>query len=335
MANTLGANLTKINFAKRLRKFSLHFLFNFALSLVLILLLGFFESGKLLASSGSGEFRVRSTTEQPVPASDGVGAFRTVCDFSHMNNDDPILFPGQPGKSHLHTFFGNTLTNAASDYSSLRSSGNSTCRGGIANRTGYWVAAVLDRQGKAIKPAQSHFYYKSGYLGISPSQINKIPDGLRMIAGDAKATGPQSGFVHWKCWNRYTGDFASIPKCDIGDFVTMSVDFPQCWDGVNLDSADHKSHITYPVNGACPSTHPVAIPLITENILYPVPEDGDTSGWRLSSDSYSTDQPGGYSIHADWFDGWDPSIKEAWTNNCIKKGLDCHSHLLGDGREIY
>jgi hypothetical protein len=37
---------------------------------------------------------------------------RTACQFSHMAFDDPIVYPGQPGKSHLHVFFGNTGTNA-------------------------------------------------------------------------------------------------------------------------------------------------------------------------------------------------------------------------------
>lgn len=40
--------------------------------------------------------------------------------------------------------------------------------------------------------------------------------------------------------------------------------FPSCWDGVNLDSEDHKSHMSYPVGGApdsgdCPSSHPVKV----------------------------------------------------------------------------
>jgi hypothetical protein len=36
--------------------------------------------------------------------------------------------------------------------------------------------------------------------------------------------------------------------------------FPTCWDGVNVDSWDHKSHVAYPSNGTfetqweCPST---------------------------------------------------------------------------------
>ena len=51
------------------------------------------------------------------------------------------------------------------------------------------------------------------------------------------------------------------------------IDVCSCWDGKNLDSPDHKSHVAYPVagaqtftgssvGGACPSTHPVKIPQI-------------------------------------------------------------------------
>ena len=48
------------------------------------------------------------------------------CRYSHQAPDDPIVFPGQPGLSHLHTFAGNTSTNAFSSFGSLRSSGT-TC----------------------------------------------------------------------------------------------------------------------------------------------------------------------------------------------------------------
>ena len=36
---------------------------------------------------------------QPSPTN--VGAFREPCNFSHMAFDDPIVFPGQPGRSQL------------------------------------------------------------------------------------------------------------------------------------------------------------------------------------------------------------------------------------------
>jgi hypothetical protein len=287
-------------------------------------------------SAGSNQTRVRATTEQPSPSGDGIGAFRTVCDFSHMNFDDPIVFPGQPDKSHLHAYFGNTEVDHSSTRQSIATTGNSTCRGGIVNRTAYWVPALVDTtDGSVVEPEPLSVYYKTGYYGIPPSQINPMPAGLRMIAGNSKASGPQPGVVHWKCEANGAVHSASIPSCPVGDAVVMVVDFPQCWNGTDLDSADHKSHMAYPSGGRCPGSHPVAIPVITYNVLYPVTAATNTSRWRLASDNYDPALPGGWSIHADWFDGWNVAIKNAFIEHCDRAAVDCHSHLLGDGRMIY
>lgn len=44
------------------------------------------------------------------------------CYFSHISADDPIVYPGQPGVSHSHTFFGAVTTRPtkASAYFALR-----------------------------------------------------------------------------------------------------------------------------------------------------------------------------------------------------------------------
>jgi hypothetical protein len=283
---------------------------------------------------GVSEREVGTTDEQPNHDPE-IGAFRTSCQYSHMNFDDPIVYPGQPGKAHLHTFFGNTGANASSTAESLRSSGNSTCRGGIANRTAYWVPSVIDGDGNPVKPSTGQFYYKTGYAGIRPQDVNVFPAGLRMIAGNAKSTEPGQSNVYWGCHQNYIGHHSAIPTCQVGDHILMSVQFPQCWDGKNLDSADHKSHMAYPENGSCPATHPVAIPEITFNILYEVTSETDSARWRLSSDMYDTTKPGGYSLHADWFEGWEREIAETFVKNCDQASMDCHSHLLGDGRMIY
>lgn len=281
--------------------------------------------------SGENREQVGTTSERPARG-DGVGAFRTVCDFSHMNFDDPIVFPGQPGKAHLHAYFGNATVDADSTAESIREYGGSTCRGGTINRTAYWVPAVIDRDGKPVKPKSLETYYKSGYNGIRPGEVQPFPEGLRMIAGDAKSSSTQAR-AYWGCHANYIGHPGTIPDCPAGDSPTMIVEFPQCWDGENLDSEDHKSHMAYPQSGGCPASHPVPIPAITMNVMYDNPSGG-TSGWRLASDMYEGSMPGGYSAHADWFDGWDPEIVETFVENCINPGLDCHSHMLGDGRTI-
>ncbi len=144
----------------------------------------------------------RSCSRRPRsnPMNTDIGAFRTVCDFSHMAFDDPIVYPGQAGRSHLHAFFGNSGTDANSTAESIAGSGNSTCRGGTINRTAYWAPAVIDtRDGTPVKPDVLIAYYKTGYRGIAPAAVQPMPAGLRMIAGDSKAQRAQSwrtGDIH-------------------------------------------------------------------------------------------------------------------------------------------
>jgi hypothetical protein len=287
------------------------------------------------AMPGAGNERIKPTDEAPNPS--GHGEFRTVCSFSHMAFDDPLVFPGEPGKSHLHVFFGNTATNAFSTATSIAGSGDSTCRGGIANRSAYWVPATIDtRTGTPVKPAVAHMYYKNGYNGIRPDEIQPFPKGLRMIAGDATNSSIKGPWRFVCSGGGADGrEQRSIPDCPVGSQLIQMVFFPQCWDGRNLDSADHKSHMSYPVNRHCPGSHPVPIPEITFNIVYDVREPGTSRFWRLASDMYSPDIPAGHSMHGDWFDGWKPAVKEAWVKGCNQAGRDCHSHLLGDGRQIY
>lgn len=281
---------------------------------------------------GSSLLLVQSTSEQPSVGFGG-GQFRISCRFSHMANNDPIVYPGKTGASHHHTFFGNTGTNAFSTNFSLTTSGNSTCAGGIMNRSAYWVPSMIDTTtGKPIRPLSNLVYYKTD----NPALVTVPPVGLRMIAnGSSNTTGPSSQYARK---NRYTctGDNTwgeSIGPCANGSTIHWMMSFPDCWDGKNLDSPDHKSHMAFQSNGNCPATHPVLIPEITYNVHYPV--TNGTANWRLASDHYSTTLPGGYSGHGDWMNGWDQKFLEGFINNCLKKSVDCHAHLLGDGRTFY
>ena len=287
-------------------------------------------------SSGFASDRVQATSEQPSGPGD-IGSFRTTCAPSHMLFDDPIVYPGQPGKSHLHVFFGNTAANGNSTVASIAGTGNSTCRGGTVNRSAYWVPAMIDtRTGGPVVPDDLGVYYKTGYNGIAPSAVNAFPAGLRMIAGDGKNAAP-GGPSRYKCASSFSlfngPSLDGAERCPVGDTVIAEIFFPQCWDGVNLDSPDHKSHMAYPSGGKCPATHPVPMPEITFNVAYKVKEAGATKFWRLSSDNYAG--PAGYSAHGDWFNGWKEDAMSAFVTRCNNAARDCHSHLLGDGRMIF
>jgi hypothetical protein len=81
----------------------------------------------------------------------------------------------------------------------------------------------------------------------------------------------------------------------------------------------------------CPASHPVVLPKIGFVVQYFLPANLDTSKWRLSSDVYTG--PAGYSIHADWMNGWDVAISDLWGQKCMAERRDCGSANLGDGRE--
>ena len=294
----------------------------------------FNDRAELLYYDAQGQ---QTTVDTGKPVLNG-GDARTSCKFAQMRFDDPIVFPGQPGRSHLHAFFGNTGVNAYSTSKTLVESGNSTCFGGIGNRSSYWVPAMIDtRTGTPIKPENAGFYYKHGT--ISGKLIKVIPDGLRMIAGDASNTDPQGNPHHrFACLggpnNENSKYGPGIGLCDKGSELWMSVFFPQCWDGINLDSPNHKSHMSYPVYSGvgdiydCPATHPVAIPHIVFNIIYKTTSTDDISKWRLSSDNYSSSLPGGYSGHGDYMFGWQKDVI-AGIVKCSNIEGDCHSQLLG------
>ena len=112
-------------------------------------------------------------------------------------------------------------TDAFSTYSTLRGSGRSTCRGGIANRSAYWIPTLLDAAGQPMVPTWSSFYYKQGYELPSPTSINHIPNGLRMIAGNASKSSPSGdpGPVYWGCLDNYVGHHEAIVDCDVGELA--------------------------------------------------------------------------------------------------------------------
>lgn len=272
-----------------------------------------------------------------------------------MNFDDSVLYPNQPGIAHLHTYFGNAGANASSTSASLRNSGNSTCNGGIFNRSAYWVPTMVDTStGRPIRPndprgvanSDLEIYYKQGYQGVGYNDIQSFPNGLQLIAGNAAtATTPPSGnrTLYWcetmQSTDRYRRlEGVSIPNCGPNQILVMYIGFPQCWDGRNLTSPSGRSHMAYGTwqpgenreTRGCPSTHPVGLPFVEMFVRYHTGNGGNAS-WRLSSDNY-TNSPAGYSGHADYIFAWDDSAFPLVIQNCYQARLDC-GYSLGNRRE--
>ncbi len=236
--------------------------------------------------------------------------FVSGCGFSHRGPDDPIVYPGQPGRSHDHSFVGNVSTNAFSTLGSLRGVA-STCRR-LGDTAGYWMPTLLvDSQ--PVAPTAATIYYRRSTLAAPQA----FPAGLKIVAGSALAIGTQNlRVVFWNCGVGGGVRPSSLPPTcanTTNDSLRLHVTFPSCWDGRTLDSLDHKSHMAYPTRGLCPASHPVPVPAITLIYRYP------TTGGPLTALASGSALTG----HADFFNAWNQGELSRLVTTCLDALRHC------------
>ena len=267
-----------------------------------------------MVAVGCATASTSAVTGDPDPARVGpqgrVAQFVVECELSHAAFDDPIVLPDQPGKSHLHVFFGNRNVTASPNYDDTLEDADTSCEQRL-DTASYWAPALLDAEGRMIEPLGLAAYYRPG-RGIDPADVVAYPPGLMLIGGDSKATAPQSiDVVAWSCGTGAVRESAPL-QCPEGSTLRMLVTFPDCWDGNRLTAFGSSAHVRYS-DGECPETHPVAIPQLTIGIDYPpVPPDG------LSLASGSTD-----TAHADFWNVWNQEKLEREVSSCINRNLVC------------
>ena len=232
------------------------------------------------------------------------------CHASHSAPDDPIVFPGEPGLSHMHDFFGATEADALSTAESLEG-------GPPAARSSRTVPATGRRRStttvtRSTRPAPTRTT-RAG-PGVDHTTIESLPYGLKIIAGDSSAREPQStDVVGWGC-GRNPRLTAAPTQCSERAALRLHVVFPDCWDGVNLDSDDHRSHMSYSDRGHCDDDHPVPVAQLEFIVQYPFWDD--PSMLVLASGSPHT-------AHADFFNTWEPDALEHEINACVRGNIIC------------
>lgn len=263
--------------------------------------------------------------------------FQVHCSVNHTSKDDPIVFPNQPGKSHMHSFLGNTTTNAATTGDSLMASRSNCARNmETSDRSAYWIPSIYKRlpdgtlQLAPTRDQIAFIYYQRPGMSNGP-EVRAFPNGLRMIAGNPNATSanPQPlSVVRWGCGGGGGGPQTShMPNCpDPSQPLHGSVIFPSCWNGRDLDSPDHKSHMAYAdTGGNCPSTHPVSLPeLFIELDFIGIP----------GGPSYELSSGGQYSMHADFFSAWEPRVMNALVAECLNIPRTC-TGITKEGNTLF
>jgi len=277
---------------------------------------------------------VAPNTAKPARTGPATGTFTSQCGRNqnrHLNPDNVIVAPGvSNGAHHMHDYVGNLITDAFSANGRLAGAGT-TCSNGDQSAY-YWPVLRLlngvnesdlkapgggkDRNvGRILQPAEVGITYSSA----SGNKVQPMTRFLRIITGDAKAltNGPANAHASWSCTgfeNRQLAD--KYPICPNGSRVVRTLKFPDCWDGKNIDSANHRTHTAFSKNGSCPRNFR-AIPQLVERVTYDVP-----SGVRFAVDSFPEQLHNPITDHGDFINVMNRNLLDQMVS-CINEGRRC------------
>jgi len=234
---------------------------------------------------------------------------------------DPIVHHDEAvGSAHLHQFFGNNAwlslpnPNAANLADLL---GKTTNCANPSDTAGYWSPVLRYTATGAIIPTQAFTAYYRSWDGTSKGEGMAFPMDTRLVATRH----------NWSCgFFERQAPVLAIPNCTHvsgkpGHTLTAHIDFPSCWNGVRPyhpstqvgDTSDNANY-AYPVGTACPAGFPNRMVALRETIQFVY--TGNGKDVELSSDAPMgvTD---GLSMHADFWNAWDPAGLQSMVVNCV------------------
>ncbi|KAM7198054.1 protein of unknown function (DUF1996) domain containing protein [Naviculisporaceae sp. PSN 640] len=207
----------------------------------------------------------------------------------------------------------------------------------------------------------AYYFLNTNKAPNADQQIVAFPKGFRMIAGDSlrrnytvgnpREADPEKSrwaalgqttqgdleqrALGFNCLNYKKDPEGSLARHylpekeyldqNCADGIRIELMFPSCWNGKDLDSPDHKSHVAFPdlvMDGGCPPGFPVKLPgLFYETIWDTGAFTGKPGRFVLSNGDVH-----GFGYHGDFIMGWEDGVLQKAVNTCTNpsgKIYDC------------
>ncbi len=273
------------------------------------------------------------------------GTFATSCGVNEnglFNSDNIIAAPGvSNGAHHFHDYIGNQSNNAFASDEDLANA-ETTCVDQGDKSTYYWPVIRLQNgtqeqdanspgggiegnAGEIVTPKEVTLTF----VGNPRGKVTEMPRLLRIITGDAKAfvNGTANANASWSCTgfeDRQLKD--KYPLCPQGSDVVRTFKFQSCWDGQNIDSANHRTHVAFAAaDGGCPSGFE-PIPQLVQRIVYdidaPSLKDGGRTTPLFAVDSFPEQLHKPVTDHGDFINVFDEDLMREMVD-CINEGREC------------
>ncbi|WP_226029218.1 DUF1996 domain-containing protein, partial [Streptomyces hyderabadensis] len=273
------------------------------------------------------------------------GSFATSCGVNAeglFNSDNLIAAPGVGnGAHHFHDYVGNQANDAFASDDDLAAADTSCADQG--DKSSYYWPVLRLQNGTAEQDAQSPGGGIEGNAGeiVTPAEVTltfegnergrvtEMPRLLRIITGDAKAfvNGDTNANASWSCTgfeDRQLKD--KYPLCPSGSDVVRTFTFQSCWDGRNIDSANHRTHMAFAAaDGSCPEGFR-AVPRLVQRVVYDVAapslEDGGRTVPLFAVDSFPEQLHKPVTDHSDFINVFDEDLMREMVE-CINSGREC------------
>ncbi|KAF6812379.1 oxidoreductase [Colletotrichum plurivorum] len=217
-------------------------------------------------------------------------------------NIDPIVFPGQYDKSHLHSFFGSDAVTVSTKTSAELQKGCTNAEN-PNDLSVYWIPTPLYTTdgGKTYEPMPVSRFSAYYNLGETPAEV-AIPQNLQMVAGDATAMTkdkmPAEAQATWACENGGGGalDENGFPSETCGTHLQQLLYFPQCVNTETLETGYKDRR-----GGKCPSGMK-SMPQLRFSIRYDL-RKVLPNGWKGGAPFKLACGPA-WCSHGDFINGW-------------------------------
>ncbi|KAK8164772.1 hypothetical protein IWX90DRAFT_484456 [Phyllosticta citrichinensis] len=248
---------------------------------------------------------------------------------------DPIHSPGKLSSS-FNLFAGANAVNMNITYNQLRHSECSSCstKGDMSL---YWTSQLFYYDGTSYlavpeKAITVHYDQSPASNRSLSSRAAPFPGGFQMSAGHTSKRRPNNdvpgGVVRYECYDKQApggviSSSAHLPQELCPDGLSAKVGFPSCGDG-NRSSSPDGSHVAYPVNGTCPSSHPIRL----VSMWYDVRYDLTSFKGKLAMDGRPrlvfvhkgqngfVNDPTGYGFQGSFINGWDNATFQRAISHC-------------------